>query len=58
MFCGKTIEETEKTTDETQKWESKQENLQQSKFKKCSYFNTIGNMLQNQLTYMKDMKTY
>ena len=58
MFCGKTTEETEKTIDETQKWESKQENLQQCKFKKCSYLNTIGNMLQNQLTYMKAMKTY
>ena len=58
MFCGKTFEETGKTIDETQKWEGKQENLQQCKFKKCSYLNTIENMLQNQLTYMKAMKTY
>ena len=40
------------------KWECNQKNLQQCKHKKFSYLKRIENLLRNQLTFIKAMKTH
>ena len=56
-FVAKPLKKQQKVLTKLKNEKATKQSLQQRKFKKCNYLNTVGNLLQNQLTFMKAMKT-